>query len=313
MYKWLNLAICKQGLHSQRKNQLISKEKGNHVENFIETKSLTFKYDSDPQKLTLNDISLNIKKGQFICILGQNGSGKSTLVKNLNALLLPTGGKVYVNNMDTSNENFNFEIHKLVGLVLQNPENQIVSSIVEEDVAFGPENLNLDPEEIKRRVESSLNIVGMKNYAKSITHKLSGGQKQKLAISGVLAMHPQCIILDESTSMLDFHSRKDILNTLKKINSQYNINIILITHFMDEALLADRVLVIDRGKIAIDTTPQNIFSNADLIEKYNLPIPQGAKLLLKLKKQGFNVSMDDLSIEGCASSIAKILEENICH
>ena len=282
------------------------------MENFIKAENLIFKYDSAPQNLTLNNISLNVKKGEFICILGQNGSGKSTLVKNLNALLLPTGGKVYVNNMDTSGEKFNFEIHRLVGLVLQNPENQIVSSIVEEDVAFGPENLNLDPVEIRRRVENALDIVGLKNYQKSITYKLSGGQKQKIAIAGVLAMHPQCIILDEPTSMLDFHSRKDILKTLKMINRQYNINIILITHFMDEALLADRVLVMDKGQIALDSKPQNIFSNADLIPKYNLSFPQGALLLFELKKCGYDVPLGDFSVEGCALAVKKILEENIC-
>lgn len=282
------------------------------MENFIKAENLTFKYDYDLENLILNNISLDVKKGEFICILGQNGSGKSTLVKNLNALLLPTGGKVYVNNMDISNEEFNFEIHRLIGLVLQNPENQIVSSIVEEDVAFGPENLNLDPVEIRRRIENALDIVGLKKYQKSITYKLSGGQKQKIAIAGVLAMHPQCIILDEPTSMLDFHSRKDILKTLKMINRQYNINIILITHFMDEALLADRVLVMDKGQIALDSKPQNIFSNADLIPKYNLSFPQGALLLFELKKRGYNVPLSDFSVEGCTLSIKKILEENIC-
>ena len=282
------------------------------MENFIKAQNLTFKYDSNLERLILNDISLTINKGEFICILGQNGSGKSTLAKNFNALLLPTGGKVYVNDMDTEDENVNFEIHRLVGLVLQNPENQIVSSIVEEDVAFGPENLNLDPLEIRRRVETALDIVDMKEHLKTITYKLSGGQKQKLAIAGVLAMHPQCIILDEPTSMLDYYSRKEILRTLKKINHQYNINIILITHFMDEALLEDRVLVMDQGKIILDDTPMNIFSNGDLIEKYNLSLPQGAKLLFELKKRGLEVRLDDFSVEGCALAIAKLLEENIC-
>ena len=289
------------------------KGKGNYVKNIIKAEKLTFKYGSDLEKLTLNDISLDIKKGEFICILGQNGSGKSTLVKNFNALLLPTGGKVYVNNMATTDEEFNFEIHRLVGLVLQNPENQIVSSIVEEDVAFGPENLNLDPIEIRRRVENALDIVGLKEYQKSITYKLSGGQKQKLAIAGVLAMHPQCIILDEPTSMLDSYSRKDILKTLEKINRQYNITIILITHFMDEALLADRVLVMDQGQVVIDAKSQDIFSNADLIEKYHLSLPQGARLLFELKKCGYSVLLSNFSVEGCALSVEKILEENICH
>lgn len=287
-------------------------QKGFPVESFIKAKNLTFKYDSNFDSLTLNNISLKIKKGEFICILGKNGSGKSTLAKNFNALLLPTGGKVYVNNMDTKDETVNFEIHRLVGLVLQNPENQIVSSIVEEDVAFGPENLNLNPAEIRRRVEAALDIVGMKKFAKNITYNLSGGQKQKLALAGVLTMHPQCIILDEPTSMLDFYSRKEILTILKKINHQYNINIILITHFTDEALLADRVLIMDQGRIILDDIPMNIFSNADLVEKYNLSLPHGAKLLLELKKRGFKLSLSDFSVEGCASTIAKFLEENSC-
>lgn len=282
------------------------------MENIIKAENLTFKYESDLESVILRDISLDIKKGEFICILGQNGSGKSTLVKNFNALLLPTGGKVYVNNMDTVKEEFNFEIHRLVGLVLQNPENQIVSSIVEEDVAFGPENLNLDSVEIRNRVETALDIVGLKKYQKSITYKLSGGQKQKLAIAGVLAMHPQCIILDEPTSMLDSYSRKDILNTLKKINRQYNITIILITHFMDEALLADRVLVMDQGQIVLDSAPQDIFSNTDLIEKYHLSLPQGARLLFELKKRGYDVPLSNFSVEGCALSVEKVLEGNIC-
>ena len=283
------------------------------MENFIKIDNLTFKYEPSSKNLNLNNISLNVKKGEFICILGQNGSGKSTLVKNLNALILPTGGKVYVNDMDTSNEAYNFEIHRLVGLVLQNPENQIISSIVEEDVAFGPENLNLDPEEIKRRVNSALSIVGMERYAKSITYKLSGGQKQKIAIAGVLAMHPQCVILDEPTSMLDSYSRREILMALKKINEQYNINIILITHFMDEALLADRVLVVDSGKVCIDDKPQNIFSNIELVEKYRLSISQGVRLLFELRKRGYQVPLNDLSVKGCAFAVEKLLEGNTCH
>jgi len=283
------------------------------VENFIKINNLKFKYDPSSKNLNLNNISLNVKKGEFICILGQNGSGKSTLVKNLNALILPTGGKVYVNDMDTSNEAFNFEIHRLIGLVLQNPENQIISSIVEEDVAFGPENLNLAPEEIKRRVNSALSMVGMERYLKSITYKLSGGQKQKVAIAGVLAMHPQCIILDEPTSMLDSYSRKEILIALKKINKQYNINIILITHFMDEALLADRVLVVDSGKVCIDDKPQNVFSNIELVEKYRLSISQGVRLLFELRKRGYQVPLNDLSVKGCAFAVEKLLEGNTCH
>lgn len=283
------------------------------MENFIKINNLKFKYDPSSKNLNLNNISLNVKKGEFICILGQNGSGKSTLVKNLNALILPTGGKVYVNDMDTSNEAFNFEIHRLIGLVLQNPENQIISSIVEEDVAFGPENLNLAPEEIKRRVNSALSMVGMERYLKSITYKLSGGQKQKVAIAGVLAMHPQCIILDEPTSMLDSYSRKEILIALKKINKQYNINIILITHFMDEALLADRVLVVDSGKVCIDDKPQNVFSNIELVEKYRLSISQGVRLLFELRKRGYQVPLNDLSVKGCAFAVEKLLEGNTCH
>ncbi|MBR1779330.1 MAG: energy-coupling factor transporter ATPase [Clostridia bacterium] len=279
------------------------------MENFIETKNLSFRYSDQDKDLILDNISLGIKQGEFVCILGRNGSGKSTLVKTFNSLLLPSEGKVYVNGMDTADEKHNFEIHKQVGLILQNPDNQIVSSIVEEDVAFGPENLGLAPAEIKYRVERALNIVGLESFSQNITHKLSGGQKQKLAIAEVLAMEPQCIILDEPTSMLDSFSQVEILKILKKINKKYKITVILVTHSTREAMFADRAIVMEKGRIAVDTKPVDVFSDIDLLNKFNLHIPQGIKLLLEFNKKGVSLHLSDLSVDGCVASIEKFLED----
>ena len=242
-----------------------------------------------------------------MCILGANGSGKSTLSKHLNALLLPSYGKVFVNGIDTSNEDKAYEIHQMVGLVLQNPDNQIVASIVKEDVAFGPENLALPSEEIKLRVESSLKAVGLYDKMESSTYELSGGQKQKLALAGVLAMKPECIVLDEPTAMLDPAARKEVIETLKFLNKKFSITIVLITHYMEEAIQADRVVVMSNGSVVLSGAPKNVFSQVERLKKYSLDIPQTTELLYKLNEHGCNLPLDALGVQECADEIAEML------
>lgn len=277
------------------------------MEDFIKIENVSFKYDKNDKTNVLNDISLNIKKGEFVCILGANGSGKSTLSKHLNALLLPSYGKVFVNGIDTSNEDRAYEIHQMVGLVLQNPDNQIVASIVKEDVAFGPENLALPSGEIKLRVESSLKAVGLYGKMESSTYELSGGQKQKLALAGVLAMKPECIVLDEPTAMLDPAARKEVIETLKFLNKKFSITIVLITHYMEEAIQADRVVVMSNGSVVLSGVPKNVFSQVELLKKYSLDIPQTTELLYKLNEHGCNLPLDALGVQECADEIAEML------
>lgn len=277
------------------------------MKDFIKIENLSFKYDNNDKTNVLNDISLNIKKGEFVCVLGANGSGKSTISKHLNALLLPSYGKVFVNGIDTSNEDKAYEIHHMVGLVLQNPDNQIVASIVKEDVAFGPENLALPSEEIKLRVESSLKAVGLYDKMESSTYELSGGQKQKLALAGVLAMKPECIVLDEPTAMLDPTARKEVIETLKFLNKKFSITIVLITHYMEEAIQADRVVVMSNGSVVLSGAPKNVFSQVELLKKYSLDIPQTTELLYKLNEHGCNLPLDALGVQECADEIAEML------
>lgn len=277
------------------------------MEDFIKIENLSFKYDKNDKTNVLNGISLNIKKGEFVCILGANGSGKSTLSKHLNALLLPSYGKVFVNGIDTSNEDRVYEIHQMVGLVLQNPDNQIVASIVKEDVAFGPENLALPSEEIKLRVETSLKAVGLYDKMESSTYELSGGQKQKLALAGVLAMKPECIVLDEPTAMLDPAARKEVIEALKFLNKKFSITIVLITHYMEEAIQVDRVVVMSNGSVVLNGAPKNVFSQVELLKKYSLDIPQTTELLYKLNEHGCNLPLDALGVQECADEIAEML------
>lgn len=277
------------------------------MEDFIKIENVSFKYDKNDKTNVLNDISLNIKKGEFVCILGANGSGKSTLSKHLNALLLPSYGKVFVNGIDTSNEDRVYEIHQMVGLVLQNPDNQIVASIVKEDVAFGPENLALPSEEIKLRVETSLKAVGLYDKMESSTYELSGGQKQKLALAGVLAMKPECIVLDEPTAMLDPAARKEVIEALKFLNKKFSITIVLITHYMEEAIQVDRVVVMSNGSVVLNGAPKNVFSQVELLKKYSLDIPQTTELLYKLNEHGCNLPLDALGVQECADEIAEML------
>ncbi|NLY42986.1 MAG: energy-coupling factor transporter ATPase [Clostridiaceae bacterium] len=259
-------------------------------------------------ELALDNISLKINKGEFVCILGHNGSGKSTLAKHFNALLLPSGGTVFVKHMDTNEANYRWDIRQTVGMVFQNPDNQIVATIVEEDVAFGPENLGLSPAEIRERVDHALKVVGMYEYRKHAPHLLSGGQKQRVAIAGVIAMKPECIVLDEPTAMLDPVGRKEVINTIKKLNREEGITVVLITHYMDEAVQSDRVVVMEKGKIYMEGSPREIFSQVEKLKKVGLDVPQVTELVHELSKQGINIRQDILTVDECVEELAHLLD-----
>lgn len=265
----------------------------------IRVENVTYKYtnSSDEMNVALNGIDINVNKGEFIVILGHNGSGKSTLAKHINAILLPNTGKVFVNGMDTSNDDLLWEIRKTAGMVFQNPDNQIVATIVEEDVAFGPENLGIEPKEILNRVNNSLRVVEMEEYRNHSPHLLSGGQKQRIAIAGVLAMNPDCIVFDEPTAMLDPAGRKEVLKTIKKLNKEENKTIIHITHYMDEAVEADRVYVMENGEIVLTGTPKEVFSKVEFIKSLGLDVPQVTELVHELRKEGIDLPLDILTID----------------
>jgi energy-coupling factor transport system ATP-binding protein len=276
----------------------------------IECVDTTFNYTSADDivvKYAIEKVNLSVKKGEFLVILGHNGSGKSTLAKHMNALLLPSGGKVYVDTLDTTDENNLWEVRSRAGMVFQNPDNQIVATIVEEDVAFGPENLGVDPKEIRKRVDESLNLVAMGDYRRHAPHLLSGGQKQRIAIAGILAMRPQCIILDEPTAMLDPSGRKEVVQTIKELNKQYGITIILITHYMEEAVEADRIILMDAGKVLKEGTPKQIFSDVPLMKKVGLDVPQVTELAYELNKQGIKVNMDVLTINEMVDVLCQLV------
>ena len=274
------------------------------MENIIEVKNITFEYEDGEQRDTiLSDFCLDIKRGDFTVILGHNGSGKSTLAKLLNGLYKPTKGEVFVDGISTLNDETEIEIKRRVGLVFQNPDNQLVASIVEDDVAFGPENLGHDANVIRQEVDEALKAVDMYEFRKSTPHKLSGGQKQRVAIAGIIAMKPDCIVLDEPTAMLDPKGRAEIIDTIKKLNRDNGITIVLITHFMEEASDADRVIVMDDGKIVADSTPKEIFSDIKLLKNVGLDVPQTTELLYRLKQGGMNISTDVISIEESAQKI----------
>ncbi|MFA5523661.1 MAG: energy-coupling factor transporter ATPase [Tissierellales bacterium] len=265
----------------------------------IKIENVTYEYSTvdDKEFAALKDISLDIKRGEFLVILGHNGSGKSTLAKLMNALLLPTKGKVYVNGMDTSDENKIWDIRQTAGMVFQNPDNQLVATIVEEDVAFGPENQGVESKEIRRRVDESLDIVEMGQYKKHAPHLLSGGQKQRIAIAGILAMNPDCIVLDEPTAMLDPSGRKEVMNTINKLNREENKTIVHITHYMDEAVNADRIVVMEEGQIVLEGTPKQVFSQVEKLKKLGLDVPQVTELVYELIKEGVNLPADILTVE----------------
>lgn len=279
------------------------------MKNLIEVKNLTFRYDTEDlnSEETLSNLNLTVEKSSFTVILGHNGSGKSTLAKLLNGLLLPTEGSVSVDGLDTKESENIFEIRKKLGLVFQNPDNQIVCTVVEEDVAFGPENLGIEPKEIRKRVDKALKTVRMSEYALSAPDKLSGGQKQRVALAGILAMEPECIVLDEPTAMLDPVGRKEVMETITKLNKEKGITIILITHFMEEAENADRVIVMDNGKITADGTPAEVFAQIDFIKKAGLALPQSVELLSKLKKYFPDINVGFASPIEAANEIARVI------
>lgn len=278
----------------------------------IETQNLSFEYRDEgnetvTEEKVLKDIDLKIEKGSFTAILGHNGSGKSTLAKHFNAILLPTGGKVYVNGMDTSEKENIFQIRQTAGMVFQNPDNQMVAAIVENEVAFAPENLGVEPKEIRRRVDECLETVNMTKYAHSSPSKLSGGQKQRVAIAGALAMNSQILILDEPTAMLDPKGRSEVMKTIKMLNREKGITVVLITHYMDEAAQADRVIVIDDGEIVLDDIPKKVFSNVEMIKSLGLDVPQVTELAYELNKLGIGIKNDVLTIDECFTELTKVL------
>ncbi|MBE7014098.1 MAG: energy-coupling factor transporter ATPase [Ruminococcaceae bacterium] len=279
------------------------------MSNLIKTNDLSYIYDKEEKQLVLDNVNLSVKKGEFLCILGHNGSGKSTLAKHFNGILLPTGGTCYVNGIDTKDESKIFDIRKNVGMVFQNPDNQLVATIVEDDVAFALENLGVEPETIRERVDYALKSVGLFDYRKDAPHKLSGGQKQRVAIAGVIALRPECIVLDEPTAMLDPLGRKEVIDTLIKLNKEYGLTIVLITHYMEEAILADRVVVLDNGQILLDDIPKKIFENVTLIKSIGLDVPQTTELLYELYKDGIRVSFENLTVKECVLELKKLLEE----
>ena len=280
------------------------------MSDIIKTEDLTFAYlpEEGQEKVpALQGVDLSIEQGSFVVILGHNGSGKSTLAKHMNAVLLPGGGTVWVDGMDTSDENLLLEVRRRVGMVFQNPDNQIVANVVEEDVAFGPENLGVPTEEIQRRVAAALKAVGMEDFTLHAPHHLSGGQKQRIAIAGIIAMEPACIVLDESTAMLDPLGRREVLDTVRKLNREKGITIVLITHHMDEAAMADRVVVMDSGSVVMDGTPEEVLIRVEELRAIGLAAPHTVELLHGLRQDGFNVPLDALSVPECARAIAESL------
>ena len=276
----------------------------------IETKELTYAYPAEEDQtpvLALNGVDVAIEKGTFVVVLGHNGSGKSTLAKTFNGVLLPAGGKVYVEGMDTADENLLLAIRRTVGMVFQNPDNQIVANVVEEDVAFAPENLGVPSAEIRRRVDEALSAVGMSEFVRHAPHLLSGGQKQRIAIAGVLAMEPACIVLDEATAMLDPVGRREVLTTIHRLNREKGITVVLITHHMNEAEAADRVLVMDDGRLAMDGTPREIFTQVGRLRSMGLTVPDTVDLLDRLRRDGLDVPLTALTVEQCADAIAAAL------
>ena len=278
----------------------------------LQTEHLSFTYPAEEgvsaSTTALEDVSLSIEKGSFVVVLGHNGSGKSTLAKHMNAVLLPSGGAVYVEGMDTRDEALLLEIRRRVGMVFQNPDNQIVANVVEEDVAFAPENLGVPSEEIRRRVDDALAAVGMSEFTRHAPHLLSGGQKQRVAIAGVIAMAPECIVLDEATAMLDPAGRREVLSAIRTLNKERNITVVLITHHMDEAMDADRLIVMNDGKLVMNGTPAEVFTQVDALRAMGLAAPDTVELLYGLRQSGMDVPLDALTVDACADAICKALQ-----
>ncbi|MDD6796620.1 MAG: energy-coupling factor transporter ATPase [Clostridiaceae bacterium] len=280
-------------------------------ENMIDFQDVTYKYTSleDEKKIeryAVKGVNLEVKRGEFLVVLGHNGSGKSTIAKHINALLVPTEGTVLVDGLDTSDEENVWKIRSTAGMVFQNPDNQLVATIVEEDVAFGPENLGIEPSEIRKRVNESLNKVGMSEYKRHAPHLLSGGQKQRVAIAGILAMKPQCIVFDEPTAMLDPNVRTEVMETIKDLNENYGITIVLITHYMDEAAMGDRIVVVDNGRIKMEGNPREIFSQVDKMKKIGLDVPQVTELANELKNAGVDISTEILNVDERVNALCQL-------
>lgn len=283
------------------------------MNDIIIVKDLHFAYNSDEgseEKEVLKGIDLTVKEGEFLAVLGHNGSGKSTLAKHINAILLPTKGSVTVNGIDTADDSRLFELRQCAGMVFQNPDNQIVSSIVEEDVAFALENLGVPYEEMRERVDDALKAVGMYEYRLHSPSQLSGGQKQRVAIAGVIAMRPKCIILDEPTAMLDPKGRKEVMQTIRRMNREHGITIMLITHYMDEAAACDRVVVMDSGRVVMDDIPPKVFSNVEEMKRIGLDVPQVTELVWELRRSGYDISPEIITGEECADALMKLFADN---
>ena len=284
------------------------------MDTIIKTEKLEFSYtsaDDEEPKLVLHGFDLEIEKGTFVAIIGHNGSGKSTLAKHFNAILLPQGGRVLVGGSDTADEKLTIEIRRHVGMVFQNPDNQIVATVVEEDVAFAPENLGCPPDEIRRRVDEALKIVGMYDYREHAPHLLSGGQKQRVAIAGVLAMKPECVVFDEPTAMLDPRGRESIINVIRDLRDNHGVTVVLITHHMDEAAFADRVVVMLDGEIIMDDTPREVFMDIDTLRQAGLDVPETTALLYGLKEDGFDLQTGELTVDECAEEIKAALSATL--
>ena len=277
----------------------------------ISVENLAYTYpgiDDQPGVVVFEDMNLKIEEGTFVAILGTNGCGKSTLAKHFNSILLPTGGHVYVCGIDTANEERIMQVRRNVGMVFQNPDNQIVANVVEEDVAFGPENLGIASPEIRHRVDKALKQVGMYEYREHAPHLLSGGQKQRIAIAGVIAMEPKCIVLDEPTAMLDPRGRREVVETIGRLNREKGITVVLITHHMDEAAKADRVVVLHKGKVTADGKPEEVFSQVELLHDIGLAAPESVELCWELNKQGFRLPLDQLDLEKCAQALYDLVK-----
>ena len=279
------------------------------MNDFIEAKSISFSYRVEDNQKPVNvfeNLNVTIREGEMTAVLGHNGSGKSTFAKHLNAILLPSGGKVYVDGIDTADEQRLYDIRQKVGMVFQNPDNQIVATVVEEDVAFGLENIGVPPKEMRERVDRALMDVGIYEYKKHAPHRLSGGQKQRVAIAGVIAMQPRCIVMDEPTAMLDPRGRKEVMETIHKLNKEYGITVVLITHYMDEAAQCDRIIVMDSGKVILDDTPKKVFSHVRELKNVGLDVPQTSELIYEFLKEGYNLPKDVLTEEECIKAITTL-------
>lgn len=288
------------------------------MDTIITCNDITFSYPPPdpavPAAPIFEHLNFTVEKGSFVTVLGHNGSGKSTLAKHFNAILLPEGGTVYVNGLDTREEQNLLAIRSHVGMVFQNPDNQIVATIVEEDIAFGPENIGVPPAEIRERVDKALQAVGMYDFRLHSPHQLSGGQKQRVAIAGIIAILPDCIVLDEPTAMLDPRGRREVISTIKTLKEQFGITVVLITHFMDEAAQSERVVVMNGGKILLDSTPEDVFSHVELLDEIGLDVPQATRLVYELRKEGYDLPKDIITEEACIEAIERLLcEKGVAH